>query len=79
MDVYFKRDIRNSLAACAVAGQEVAVMSGNVEYGRGHTAAVKMLCAMFGIAPGEVLPAGQDAVRVAYLEGAGAVEERRVT
>ena len=70
MDVYFKRDIRNSLAACAMSGQEVAVMSGNVEYGRGHTAAVKMLCAVFGIAHSEVLPAGQDAVRVAYLEGA---------
>jgi len=78
-DVWFRRDIQNSLTACAVAGQETASMVHNVEYLRGHTAAVKMLCAMFGIAPGEVLPAGQDAALLAYLEGAGAVEERRVT
>ena len=69
MDVYFKRDIQNSLTACAMSGQEAAVMAGNVEYLRGHTAALRMLCAVFGIAPGEVLPAGQDALP-AYLEGA---------
>jgi len=70
MDVWMKPDVTNALAACAVAGQEAAAMSGNVEYLRGHTAALRMLCAVFGIAPGDVIPAGRDAARVAYLEGA---------
>jgi len=68
-DVWMKQDITNALLACSMAGQEVANMSHNVEYLRGYTAALKMLCAMFGISPGAVLPA-QDAARVAYLEGA---------
>ena len=67
-DVWFKRDIANALTACAVAGQEAAGMCGNVEYLRGHTAAVRMLALTFGISPQAVIP-DQDAARVAYLEG----------
>lgn len=69
-DIWNKRDVANALTACAVAGQETAAMSNNVEYLRGHTAALRVLALTFGIAPGAILPTGQDAARVAYLEGA---------